>query len=133
MKLTGKIAKRDDAKFQIFGWASVANDKDGKPIVDHQGDVIPVEELEMAAYEFAAHNGVGGDMHQRYGVAYLIESMVFTPEKLAALGLPENSLPSAWWVGFKVTDTDTWQKIKNGDYKMFSIGGRVVREAIADE
>ncbi len=54
----------------------------------------------------------------------MIESIVFTKEKLQALGLPENSLPcGCWWVGFQITDDSTWQKIKKGEYNMFSIEG----------
>ena len=43
------IAKLDEDKRQVFGWASVVT-KNGQPVVDRQGDVIPVETLEEAAY-----------------------------------------------------------------------------------
>ena len=127
MKLTGKVAKRDDEKFLVFGWASMAD------VTDSQGDVISIDTLEKAAYDFVLNSRTGGAMHEVYGVATLVESIVFTPEKLAALGLDKDALPHGWWVGFKVTDTEAWQKIKNGDYTMFSIGGRAVREDIGDE
>ena len=127
MKLTGKVAKRDDEKFLVFGWASMAD------VTDSQGDVISIDTLEKAAYDFALHSRMGGEMHEVMGVATLVESIVFTPEKLAALGLAEDALPHGWWVGFKVNDAETWQKIKNGDYSMFSIGGRAVREAVSND
>ena len=133
MKLTGKITKRDDDKFLIFGWASVANDADGNAIVDSQGDTISIAELEKAAYNFVLTGGSGAEMHHSRTVASLVESIVFTPEKLAALGLEKNALPQGWFVGFKVHDAEVWQKIKNGDYQMFSIGGRAVREAVSDD
>ena len=127
MKLTGKIAKRDDEKFLVFGYASMAD------VTDSQGDVISIDTLEKAAYDFVLHSRMGGEMHEAMGVATLVESIVFTPEKLAALGLAEDALPHGWFVGFKVNDTEAWQKIKNGDYSMFSIGGRAIREAVSDE
>ena len=127
MKLTGKIAKRDDEKFLVFGYASMAD------VTDSQGDVISIDTLEKAAYDFVLHSRMGGEMHEVMGVATLVESIVFTPEKLAALGLAEDALPHGWWVGFKVHDTETWQKIKNGAYNDFSIGGRAIREAVSDE
>lgn len=133
MKLTGKIVKRDDEKFLVFGWFNVSKDKDGNLVVDSQGDSISIEELEQAAYNFVLNSRVGGEMHETFGVARLVESMVFTKDKLKMLGLPEDSLPEGWFGGFKVTDTEVWQKIKNGDYKSFSIGGRAIREAIANE
>lgn len=56
--------------------------------------------------------------------------MVFTKEKQIALGIPEGTLPEGWFVGFQVTDTDTWDKIKNGEYIDFSIEGTAMREEI---
>ena len=101
--------------------------------MDSQGDVIPIEELENGAYWFMLHGGMGAEMHEVYGVADVVESIVFTKEKLKLLGLAEDALPPAWWIGMKVRSAETWQKIKNGDYKSFSIGGRAIREAIANE
>ncbi|MBQ3337563.1 MAG: hypothetical protein IJG80_09185 [Selenomonadaceae bacterium] len=127
MKLTGKITKRDDDKFLVFGWASMAD------VTDSQGDVISLDTLEKAAYDFVLHSRTGGEMHSVMGVASLVESIVFTPKKLEAFGLAKDALPPGWWVGFKVHDTETWQKIKNGAYNDFSIGGRAIREAVSNE
>ena len=125
MKIVAKIAKADE--HLIFGWASVAADEDGIPVVDSEGDVIPITELEQAAYRFVELSGSGGEMHSKIGVAQLGESFVVTPEKLATLGLT-GEMPLGWWVGFRVTDDDVWAKIKSGVYTMFSIGGRARRE-----
>lgn len=124
IKLEGKfeIKKSSEEKRLAFGWASVAN------IVDLQNDVIDAEELEQAAYNFVRFYREGGEMHERGGCAELVESIVFTPEKLKALGLPENSLKTSWWIGFYVTDDEVWQKVKSGDYSMFSIEGKAIRE-----
>ena len=72
-------------------------------------------------------------MHERGGVAYLIESVVFTEEKMMAMGIPEGVLPVGWWIGFQVTDADVWEKVKNGTYSMFSIEGEAQRIEAKDE
>ena len=130
MRISGKIQKADDDQRLVFGWASVAADRDGVPVVDSQGDVISISELERGAYNFVEFYREGGEMHERTGVARLVESMVFTPEKFAAMGISAGTLPYGWWLGFRVLDEDVWQKVKSGRYSMFSIGGRAVREEI---
>lgn len=117
------IKKYEPDQKLIFGWASVV-EKDGKLIVDKQGDVIPVKELENAAYEFTLNSRNGGDMHSRYNVSKLVESMVFTRDKQEALGI--NLGQVGWWVGFKVHDEELWSAHKRGDRPEFSIGGAAV-------
>jgi hypothetical protein len=46
------------------------------------------------------------------------------------MGIPEGTLPIGWWVGFKITDDNAWERVKNGTYRMFSIEGRASREPI---
>ena len=89
---------------------------------------IDTEDLEKAAYEYVAEFGTAGEMHQRGGIGRVIESIVFTKEKAAALGIPEDALPEGWWIGFKIQDDEVWEKIKNGEYSMFSIEGKAIRE-----
>ncbi len=114
------IIKVDD-KFQVFGFASAAE------ITDNQGDTIDSDTLERAAYEFVLNDGACGEMHWRWNVARLIESFFVTADKAALLGVAKEHI-GKWWVGFKVHDAEVWQRIKNGDYKMFSIGGRATHE-----
>lgn len=121
------IAKSDDEKMLAFGWANVSMRVDGELIEDWQGDIIEPEELEAAAYEYVRLYGDGGEMHERGGVAILIESVVFTEEKMQAMGIPAGTLPVGWWIGFKVTDEEVWQKVKDGTYPMFSIEGEAER------
>ena len=128
-----RIAKSDDEKMLAFGWANVSMRVDGELIEDWQGDIIEPEELEAAAYEYVRLYGDGGEMHERGGVAVLIESVVFTEDKMAAMSIPVGTLPVGWWIGFKVTDKDVWEKIKNGTYSMLSIEGEAERVAAEDE
>lgn len=122
-----KIMKSDDEKMLAFGWANVSMRVDGELIEDWQGDIIEPEELEAAAYEYVRLYGDGGEMHERGGVAVLIESIVFTEEKMQVMGIPAGTLPVGWWIGFKVTDKDVWEKVRNGTYPMFSIEGEAER------
>ena len=90
--------------------------------------MIDPETLEAAAYKFAELYRDGGEMHERTGTAVMVESVVLTEEKQAAMGLAAGTLPVGWWVGFRVTDDDVWEKVKSGEYSMFSIGGTAIRE-----
>ena len=122
-----KIQKADDDKRLAFGWASASATISGETVEDCVGDVIDIEELEQAAYNFVELYREGGEMHERGGCAVLVESVIFTPEKIAAMGIPEGTVPTGWWIGFKVTDDDVWAKVKDGTYPMFSIEGEAVR------
>ena len=127
------IRKATDSEERlVFGWASIASKADGEVVIDHQEDIVEIAELEGAAYDFVQFFREGSDMHERGGldIAVLVESVVFTPEKITALGLKEGDLPHGWWVGFRVIDDDVWEKVKDGTYTMFSIEGAAIRQTI---
>ncbi len=130
---TFQIRKSDEEKMLAFGWASVSMRVNGELITDWQGDMIEPKELEDAAYEYVQLYREGGEMHERGGVAVLIESVVFTEEKMQAMGIPAGSLPVGWWIGFKVLDPEVWKKVKDGTYQMFSIEGEAERVEIEEE
>lgn len=125
---SGEFAKSDDEKRQVFGWASVVA-LDGVPIVDRQGDLIAPDEIEKAAYAYVHQSRKGGHQHRRtdddqpFHASDMIESIVFTPEKIAKMGLPSD-FPVGWWVGYKVNDDETWERIKSGEVTSFSIHGK---------
>lgn len=127
------ILKSDGDQRLVFGWANVSVTVDGKQVEDLEGDVIDPEELEKAAYAYVLDFRDAGELHDQ-GLrkkARLVESCVFTPDKLTAMGIPDGTVPLGWWVGFYVDDDETWEKIKNGTYTMFSIEGRGEREPVA--
>lgn len=129
----GEIAKFDDDRRLVFGWAYITKTPTGDVIIDKQGDFVDDDwELETAAYEFVKSEGLGDEMHLDVPVSRVVESVVFTPEKLEKMGLPPNSLPTGWWVGFQVDDDSVWSAVKSGVYKAFSIGGSGFREKVAD-
>lgn len=126
---TFNIAKTDDDKRLVFGWALVAKDKDGNVIKDHQNDMIDEDDLEEGAYEYVLNFRDAGEEHipGLRKKARMVESCVFTEEKQKALGIPEGIVPTGWWIGFYVDDDNAWEKIKDGTYKMFSIEGKAIR------
>jgi hypothetical protein len=117
-----------------FGWASVVK-VNGTPIVDRQGDYIDMDDLEEAAYNYVRGSRVGGNMHKRsmldggpHKVSDMVESIVFTPDKIAKMGLPSD-FPQGWWVGYKIHDDETWDMVKKRERTGFSIHGRGLRKA----
>jgi hypothetical protein len=116
-----EITKADPEQRLIFGWASVV-EVGGEAIIDKQGDIIPPDVLEKAAYDFVLHSRSGGDMHVRRDTSFLVESIVFTAEKQKAIGIDLGKV--GWFVGFKVLDEELWATIKRGERPEFSIGGR---------
>lgn len=130
---TVTITKADAEKQYAFGWAKIAVTVDGEQLVDRQEDLIAPEDLEETAYKFVEFYREAGEMHERGGAGVLIESIVFTAEKMRAMGIPEGTLPEGWWIGFHITDEDVWEKVKDGTYSMFSIEGRARRVPIEEE
>lgn len=127
-----RILKVDEERRTAFGWAYKSAESDGTLIIDKQGDFIDdPEELETAAYNFTLQSRDAGDMHVRKsGVGTLVESVVFTPEKIEKMGLPADSVPTGWWLGFYVEDDGVWEKVRKGEYTGFSIGGSGKRNKV---
>jgi len=118
------ITKIDEEKHLVFGWFSVVKEG-GVPVVDHDNEIIKIEELEKAAYDFVIDARIAGDQHIRKGVGVLVESIVFTLEKQKTLGI--NLGKEGWWGGFKVLDDEVWKSVKDGTFECFSIGGKAER------
>ena len=132
MEYEATFSKVDEERRLVFGWSYVAQDPDGNVLIDKQGDFIDdPEELEKAAYGFVVDSRRGDAMHAKRDVATLVESIVFTPDKIAKMGIPEGSIPrNAWWTGFRVTDDDVWQLVKEGKLTGFSMGGSGTRQKV---
>lgn len=130
-----EIEKLDDEQQNMFGWFYKSHHPDGTLFLDRQQDFCDdVDVLEKTAYDFVLTSREGDVMHLEVPVSDMIESMVFTPEKLEKMGVPEGILPTGWWGGFHVNDQSVWEDVKKGKYSMFSIGGTGVREKVdADE
>lgn len=124
------ITKTDDDRNLIFGWASVAVDKSGNVVVDGEGDTITPATLEDAAYDFVVKFGEANVNHSGPVVGQLVESMVFTPDKIEKLGLPDGSVPVGWWAGFRLDPEVYKSEIKTGKCQSFSIEGSARRVTV---
>jgi hypothetical protein len=125
------IVKSVPAANQVFGWASVANTPQGE-YTDMEGHSVDVSDLEKAAYNSIVHLSKGeaaNDTHSSEVFGKMIESMVYTPEKIAALGLPSD-FQQGWWVGLELPP-ERYQSVVSGDRLMFSIEGSAKLEPVA--
>jgi hypothetical protein len=126
--LTLKVAKVDADQQIIGGWASIVA-YDGKPVVDSQDDIIPVNELEQAAERFLLDSRKLGDMHTRLGTGRITQSFVYTPTKAKLGHIAKDDKGRqiyGWWVEFKVDDAEAWKACKSGERLELSIGGAAV-------
>ena len=121
------ITKSKDDEGLVSGWANVAVNADGSLPLDWQDDIIRPDVLEKAAINFMMDYRGSGVMHQGSEQGVVVESMVFTKEKQAALGIPEGTVPEGWFITVKVTNPEVFQAVKDGKYKMFSIQGNAKR------
>lgn len=110
---------------------------------DLQLDSIPPDELEKAAYQYTLDSREADEMHEGGSVGSIVESIVFTPDKLekfatdpvtgevnkADLMVLQRIFPCRWWVGYKL-DKSSYAKVKSGEFKMFSIAGEAEREEV---
>lgn len=127
MTATARVAKVDADNRLVFGWANVAIRKDGEQVTDSHDEQIDPEDLENAAYLFNLEFRELNERHKGVSKGRLVESLAVTPEKLEAMGLVKDALPQGWWVGFYVEDDAAWEKVKKGEYAMFSIEGSATR------
>jgi len=119
-----EIRKINQEQHLATGWAAVVSDELGIPVVDSDGHVIPVIELEKAVHEAFANSGgagKGGDMHETQGVCDVVESFVVTKRKREALGLGEG--PEGWIVTLRINDPDVWDRVKSGELAELSLRG----------
>ena len=114
----------------VSGWANVAKNVDGNAPLDWQGDIIDPSDLEDAAIAFMKEYRDSGVLHEGGSTGVVVESIVMTKDKQAAMGIPEGTVPEGWFITVQLTDDDVIAKVKSGEYKMFSIQGTAEREAL---
>lgn len=128
------FAKADESLHTVWGWASIVEDEAGQPVVDLQGDVILPTDLQKAAHDYLLHSRDGGVMHEATGVATIVESLITTPDTIAALfpRIEKGLIPTGWAVAFKVHDESVWKRVLSGELAGFSIHGTGERIPVGD-
>lgn len=121
------VTKSREDECLVSGWANVAVNADGSLPLDWQDDIIKPETLEKAAINFMLEYRGSGEMHKGAEQGTVVESIVLTKEKQAAMGIPEGTVPEGWFITVKINSQEVFDKVKSGQYKMFSIQGKAKR------
>lgn len=121
------ITKAKEEECLVSGWANVAVNADGSLPLDWHDDIISPATLEKAAVNFMLEYRGSGVMHEGESRGTVVESIVLTKEKQAALGIPEGCVPEGWFITVKVHDPEVFEAVKTGKYRMFSIQGSAKR------
>jgi|SRR5215469_5793739 len=127
-----EIKKAEPERQMIFGWASVVA-KNGQYIIDKQGDIIPIAELENAVLNYMLHSRDHGVMHEAQGTGRLVMSFLTTPEYMNAFGLTQKDDQIGWIAGWRIEDPALWEAHKRGLLPELSIGGSSVPFEQVDE
>src|SRR4029078_8470939 len=109
MRFYWPIAKVDAEQRMVWGYASTE-------ALDEQGEIVKREALEAALGDYMRFANIR-EMHQPSAVGIATEAAV-----------DDKGL----YLGAKIVDGDAWQKVVEGVYKGFSIGGRVTARDGAD-
>ncbi len=113
--------KADTTGRFVRGWASVVSEN-GTPVVDHQGDIVGIDELRKAAHKFICDHRVAKAMHNGVSVGEVVESVIIDDAFAKALDIADSK--RGWWIGMEITNPSVQEKVRKGVYRAFSIGGR---------
>lgn len=130
------IHKSADEKRLATVVASVVTKADGSPVVDSQGDVIHIDDLETAFIDAFSDGGLrkGGEMHERVGGADIVQHFTLSKSEWGSLakslGVPVDLaavMPEVGIAKIRVNDDALWAKVKSGAYPEMSLAGSGVR------
>lgn len=122
-----QIAKAAPTGKTVWAWASVI-EENGKPVIDHQGDVISEAELEKAFDGFMENSRDVGLMHNSVGHGRVTQGLVFTKELQQALGIDLGRCGAL--VKINVDDPEVQKRVASGELRELSIGGTGKRKKI---
>lgn len=120
------IMKANKAKQIVYGVVLTPDE------VDLQDDFIEAEEIEKTAHDFLIESRTIGVLHIRNIKADLVESYI-APMDLEFDGGPYGPQvvkQGSWVIGARINDPKEWQKVVDGTYQGFSVGGLGLREPI---
>lgn len=119
--------KADATGAYVRGWASVVS-VGGEVVEDTQGDVILMDDLRKAAHQFITDARVAKAMHNGGAVGEVVESVIVDDDFAKAIGATTPN--RGWWIGMKINDDAIRKRIRGGELRAFSIGGRGKRKAM---
>jgi SAM-dependent methyltransferase len=118
-----KIAKADKMRQIVYG-VVLAPDE-----VDFQDDFMVAPDIEEAAHQYLVRSRTVGKQHEDKMSAEVVESYI-APQDLQFDGQngPQEVKKGSWVVAIKINDPHEWEKVLNGEYTGFSVGGHGERE-----
>lgn len=119
-EINASIAKVNEDLGLVFGFAMVCK-VDGKDYYDLQGDHIPENVMLEASTRFMKNIRVAKDMHDGESIGTVIHSFPLTMEIAKSLGIETER--TGLLIAMQVESSDVLNKIDNGEYTGFSIGG----------
>ena len=132
LRMPVKIVKAYPEHQIIVGWASVVK-KNGEYVVDKQGDVIPVHELENAVLDYAIKRGAHGLMHEEYSGGRLVLGLPTSPDFMKAAGLTQDEDIVGFLGVWHIPDREIWEKHKRGELPELSISGRAKSIEVSED
>jgi hypothetical protein len=135
-KYLGRIANYSkaepaDGPTMVWGWASVST-VNGAPVVDHEGDYIPIEALRKVAADFMANSQTGCALHMRgpsgepVKVGTVTESIVIDDALAKSLDSDFQGR-RGWLIGMRIDDSDVRAAVAKGMLPAFSVSGAGIR------
>lgn len=125
--LTFEFEKANATGSFVRGWALVA-EMNGAPVVDWQGDVVAMDDLRKAAHEFVTNARVAKAMHGGSQIGEVVESVLIDDDFAKAFNIADTR--RGWWIGMRIDSEAVRKRVRSGELRMFSIGGRGVRRKI---
>lgn len=125
-----KIVKVHKEKRLLTVITNLVTDTEGNPIVDHDGDVIKIDNLEDVFIKAFADGGLkkSGTMHQKRGGVDVVQHFTFSRDERIALGFGNG--PELGIAKLRVNDDAIWADCKAGNYPEVSIEGDGERQEI---
>jgi hypothetical protein len=138
IKLEPETLIKNEEDHTLFGWAYVAKDLSNNQIIDHSEEFVKEEnfaDLEVATYFFNIAYRQADIRHDCVAKGYLIDSMVFTKEKVEAMrksGHLKGDISLGVWMGYWFPEDEDWNAIKEMKSPMFSLYGNAIKEFVEE-
>lgn len=113
----------------VRGWASVTS-IDGHPVVDFEGDIIPIDVLRDAVYSFIGSDRVALVQHDGKTTGAVVESVIIDDYFAKAHGIAHGK--RGWWIGMEVYSAEARKSVVDGKLRHFSIGGTARKIKVAE-
>lgn len=119
------ILKANASKQIVYGVVLAPNE------IDAQEDFMTPEDIEYTAHRYLQNSRVIGSSHSKGVKAYPVESFI-APQDFECHGQYGNQevKKGSWVLGVKIEDPAEWQKVLEGDYTGFSVGGLGARQTV---